>query len=144
MDIKFRNIEAVLSCEKDITLSFIFGSQKDAGIKALQGKKVSVFKNSDLDVGVLLERNAFNAIEDMFIYYGHLYNIFSSVFSGFSTDLVILNEVSIFIQIEAVKGYKIYQKDRDIFDKYIEWLNKKYNDLNFVRKKYFAEMQEAI
>ena len=130
--------------EKDIELVFIFGSQKEKAIQYLRGGSIVKQKEPDLDLGILLSREAYQNIDDKFTYYGQLYDIFSNLLPDFRLDLVLLNEVSIFIQVEAVKGYKLYQRNQNVFDEYIEGLNKKYNDLNFVRKMYYREMQEAI
>jgi predicted nucleotidyltransferase len=137
-------IQNLLYKEQDIDLVFLFGSQMRDGINYLKNKKIIPTKNTDLDIGVLLNSDAFRKIKDMYIYHGRLFNLFSDIFPNFNLDIVILNQVSIFIQIEAAKGYKLYQKNQDIYNQYIEFLNKKYNDLNFIRQTYFREMREAI
>lgn len=139
-----KNIVDCIAELEDIELAFVFGSQEKAALEYLKKKKVIVDKQSDLDIGVLINRDIFRTIKDKYLFYGRLYDLFSDIFPVFNLDVVMLNEVSVFIQTEAVKGTLLYQRNRNIYTEYVEELNRRYNDLDFIRKRYFEEMREVI
>ncbi len=124
----------------DVSLVYLFGSQKEQGLASLTGKPLSVNPESDLDVGVLFEE----APKDVYQSYGSLYALLSECFPAFQIDLVILNEVNVFLQYEAIKGERIYTFDERVAEDFEENVMIRAEDLYYKKKEFDREVSEAI
>ena len=97
-----------------VDIAYLFGSQKDKGLRFLKGEEVKPNTNSDLDIGIHVKELPKN----MFDFYGELYSELSSIFEPFEIDIVLLNEVNYIIKYEIITGYRIYAENEDFADEY--------------------------
>jgi len=123
-----------------VCLIYLFGSQKDQGLAYLSGKTPSTDPESDLDVGVFFEE----APKDLYPVFGSLYALLSECFPAFQIDLVILNEVNVFLEYEAIKGERIYTSDETVAEDFEESVMIRAEDLSFKKKEFDREVSEAI
>ncbi len=105
-------------CKKyDLTLCYIFGSQKEQGETLLEGKPVELTDpESDIDFAVLFATPPQNNPE----VYASLSLDLQDLVSPFKADLLFLHEVDHLIQLEAIKGINIYSLDEEYRDAYEE------------------------
>jgi len=123
-----------------IALAYLVGSQKDAGLKYLQGKKPIIEETSDLDIGILLK----TLPVDMYKFYGNLYYDLSNIFDPFNIDIIFLHEADFLLKFEIIKGHRIYASDEDFVSEYEENVMKFASDLAFKRKMVEEDFLEAL
>lgn len=124
----------------EVILAYLFGSQKDSGLKYLKEQEVTIEETSDLDIGILLKKLPVN----MYRFYGNLYYDLSSVFEPFNIDIVFLDEVNSLLKFEIIKGHNIYTSDEKFADEYEENIVKFASDLSFKRKMFEKDFLEAL
>lgn len=128
-------------CKKHkVLLIYLFGSQKDAGLKYLNEQNVHIEKTSDLDIGILLESPPVN----MYKLHGDLYLNLSAIFESFNIDIVFFHEASYLLKFDIIKGYRIYILDEEFVDEYEESVMKFASDLSFKRKMFEEDFLEAL
>lgn len=128
-------------CEKHrVLLVYLFGSQKDAGLKYLHEQEVHIEETSDLDIGILLESPPAN----MYKLHGDLYFNLSTIFEQFNIDIVFFHEISFLLKYEIIKGHRIYALDEEFADEYEENVMKFASDLSFKRKMFEKDFLEAL
>lgn len=123
-----------------VDIAYLFGSQKDKGLRFLKGEEVKPNTNSDLDIGIHVKELPKN----MFDFYGGLYSELSSIFEPFEIDIVLLNEVDYIIKYEIITGYRIYAENEDFADEYEEIIIKFAEDINFKQKLFEDDFLEAL
>jgi len=126
--------------KNEILLAYLFGSQKEAGLKYLNGKKTTIEETSDLDIGILLKTPPV----DMYKFYGNLYYDLSTIFEPFKADIVLLHEVNFLLKFEIIKGHRIYTSNEKFADEYEEHVMKFASDLYFKRKMFEKDFLEAL
>lgn len=125
-----------------VRIAYLFGSQKDKGVAFLKGQSIEIERDSDLDIGVVLED--LPSPEQRLDLYMNLYADLSEVFNPFNIDLVLLQETDTLFQYEAIKGELIYYDDEEFLDSYEELVIKKAEDLSFKRIEFEKDFLEAI
>lgn len=123
-----------------IILAYLFGSQKEAGLKYLYEKKVIIEETSDLDIGILLKAPPVN----MYKLYGNMYYDLSNIFDPFNIDIVFLHEANFLLKFDIIKGHRIYASDEKFADEYEEKVMKFASDLAFKRKMFEEDFLEAL
>ena len=105
-------------CKKhNLSLCYIFGSQKEEGKALLDGKQVEIADTeSDIDFAVLFTKPPENPLEA----YALLSLDLQDVVYPFKADLLFLHEVDHLIQLEAIKGTNIYSIDDEFREAYEE------------------------
>lgn len=105
-------------CKKyNISLCYLFGSQKEQGIALLKGKAVEQRdQESDIDFAVLFKKVPEKSLE---VYAALSLDLQEKVFP-FKADLLFLHEVDHLIQLEAIKGINIYTVDQAFKEAYEE------------------------
>lgn len=139
MDEKIKRLKKIFR-KYEVASAYLFGSQKDYGLKYLNEKEVAVEKKSDLDIGILLKMIP----DNMYKFYGNLYYDLSNIFEPFNIDIVFLNEVNPLLRFEIIKGERIYCCDEDFADEYEERVIKFASDLSFKRKMFEKDFLEAL
>jgi predicted nucleotidyltransferase len=124
----------------EVMTAYLFGSQRESGLKFFKGQKIKIEKTSDLDFGLLLKASP----RDMYKFYGNLYYDLSAIFEPFSIDIVFLHEVDSLFKYEIIKGCRIYEKDEKFADEYEEAVMKYASDLSFKRKMFEQDFFEAL
>ena len=127
----------------NVILAYLFGSQKDTGIKYLNGQHVTIEKTSDLDIGLLLGNPLVPPV-NMYKLYGNLYFDLSTVFEPFNIDIIFLHEVNFLLKFEIINGHRLYELDEEFTDEYEENVMKYASDLNFKRKMFEKDFFEAL
>jgi len=130
-------------CKKyDISLLYLFGSQKDSALQILHGFPVSINDPlTDIDVGVVFSRlipDGFNRAK----LYGKLYNDLEDVFLPSKLDLVFLEENHSVFQAEALKGICAYAKDEAEKERYEEDILRRACDFAPYLRMYYNEVLE--
>lgn len=123
-----------------VKLAYLFGSQQDLGLNFLKKGDKSILKNSDLDIGVFLDKIP----SGMFKFYGDLYHDLSELFEPFKVDIIVLNEVNHLLKFEIIKGHRLYAESSDFADDYEESVMKIAADLDFKRKMFKEDFLEAL
>ena len=123
-----------------VNLAYLFGSQQESGLNYLQKDAKHILKNSDLDIGILLDKLP----SDMFKFYGDFYHDLSELFEPFQVDIIFLNEVNHLLKFEIIKGHRVYAKSSDFADDYEESVMKIAADLDFKRKMFEEDFIEAL
>jgi len=123
-----------------VILAYLFGSQKNAGLKYLNEQEALIEETSDLDIGILLE----NPHVNMYRLCGDLYYDLSTIFEPFNIDIVFLHEVSFLLKFEIIKGHRIYTSDEGFADEYEENVIKFASDLSFKRRMFEKDFLEAL
>ena len=123
-----------------ISIAYLCGSQKENGLLYLEGKRISIEKGSDLDIGVVFFRKP----EDVYHVYGSLYVDLSNALRPFSVDIVFMHEVSFIFRFEIINGYRIYAINEDDADNYEEIVVKFAEDLSYKRKMFEPDFYEAL
>lgn len=101
----------------NLSLCYIFGSQKEEGKALLEGKQVEITDTeSDIDFAVLFVKPPENPLEA----YAYLSLDLQDVVYPFKADLLFLHEVDHLIQLEAIKGINIYSIDDSLREAYEE------------------------
>ncbi|MGR3311528.1 MAG: nucleotidyltransferase domain-containing protein [Candidatus Brocadiales bacterium] len=101
----------------NLSLCYIFGSQKEEGKALLEGKRVEIADTeSDIDFAVLFVKPPENPLEA----YASLSLDLQDVVYPFKADLLFLHEVDHLIQLEAIKGFNIYSIDDGFIEAYEE------------------------
>lgn len=127
--------------EKHNVLSaYLFGSQKDSGMKYLYGQRAKTEETSDLDVGILLKTPP----PRLYKFYGDLYYDLSALFEPFNVDIVFLHEVNSLLKYEIIAGHRVYALDEEFADEYEENVMKFASDLSFKRKMFEKDFYEAL
>jgi len=124
----------------NIVLAYLFGSQKDSGMKYLLDQSVEIEETSDLDIGILLETPPLH----LYKFYGNLYYDLSAIFEPFIIDIILLHEVNYLLKYEIIKGNRIYVLDEEFADEYEEKITKFASDLSFKRKMFEKDFYEAL
>ncbi len=124
----------------NIVLAYLFGSQKDSGMKYLLDQSVEIEETSDLDIGILLETPPLH----LYKFYGNLYYDLSAIFEPFIIDIILLHEVNYLLKYEIIKGSRIYVLDEEFVDEYEEKITKFASDLSFKRKMFEKDFYEAL
>ncbi|MCK4432253.1 MAG: hypothetical protein KAW19_13245 [Candidatus Aminicenantes bacterium] len=124
----------------NIVLAYLFGSQKDSGMKYLLDQSVEIEETSDLDIGILLETPPLH----LYKFYGNLYYDLSAIFEPFNIDIIFLHEVNYLLKYEIIKGNRIYALDEEFADEYEEKITKFASDLSFKRKMFEKDFYEAL
>ena len=124
----------------NISIAYLFGSQKEAGFKYLNGEQFQVEKDSDLDIGVDFTEKPV----DVYNCYGNIYKDLSEVFEPFNIDIVFMYEVSYIFKFEIISGYRIFANNDDSADDYEEIITKFASDLSFKRKMFEPDFYEAL
>jgi len=124
----------------EVILAYLFGSQKDSGLKYIKEQEVTIEEASDLDIGILLK----NLPVNMYKLYGNLYYDLSIIFEPFNIDIVFLHEVNSLLKFEIIKGPRIYTLDEKFADEYEENVMKFASDLSFKRKMFEEDFLEAL
>lgn len=128
--------------DHDVSIAYLFGSQKDKGIAFMKGQSIEIERGSDLDIGVVFKD--FPSPEQRFDLYINLYAGLSEIFNPFNIDLVFLQETDSLFQYEAIKGELVYCEDEGFLDRYEELVMKKAEDLSFKRIEFERDFLEAI
>lgn len=123
-----------------VDIVYLFGSQKDEGMRFLRGEEVKPDINSDLDIGIHVKEMSKN----MFDFYGGLYSELSSIFEPFDIDIALLNEVDYIMKYEIISGYRIYAEDEDFADEYEEMVMKFAEDISFKQRLFENDFLEAL
>lgn len=99
-------------CRKyNISLLYLFGSQKESATRISHGLPVSISDPmTDIDVGVVFCDQIPIGLHRAKLY-GRLYNELEDLFLPYKLDLVFLEENHSVFQAEALKGNCIYCKD---------------------------------
>jgi len=139
MDNRISNLNKILQ-KHAVILSYLFGSQKDNGMKYLHGQKIEIDRNSDLDIGILLETPP----PHLYRFYGNLYYDLSMLFEPFNVDIVFLHEINSIFKFEIINGHRIYALDEKFADDYEENVMKLASDLFFKRKMFEKDFYEAL
>jgi len=127
-----------------IALAYLFGSQAEAGLRALKNHDVKPSDSlADLDVAVLFEQGlpAPNQVTKL---YARLHNQLSDLFSPFSLDLVFLQEHHSVFQAQAIMGICIYAKDEVWKSDFEEDVLRRAADFKPFLDKFFEERLEEI
>jgi len=130
-------------CEKyDISLLYLFGSQKDSSLQILHGLPVSINDPlTDIDVGVVFSKQIPDGLFRARLY-GKLYNDLEDVFLPYRLDLVFLEENHSIFQAEALKGICVYTKDQAEKELYEEDILRRACDFAPYLKMYYNELLE--
>ena len=140
---KIKAIKSV--CKQNrIDLLFLFGSQAESGFKYLNGKEVTPDRLGDLDIGIYVERNKIEDTYKKLQYYGYILSELQEIIPVFEIDLILLNEVSVFILCEAFKGINLYEKSHTIYTDVLEYGVKMASDLYIPRKMYYDDVLKEI
>jgi predicted nucleotidyltransferase len=123
-----------------VKLAYLFGSQQESGLNFLKKGEKNILKNSDLDIGVFLNKIP----SDMYKFYGDLYHDLSDLFEPFQVDIIFLNEVNHLLKFEIIKGHRIFAESSNFADDYEESVMKIAADLNFKRKMFEEDFLEAL
>ena len=100
-------------CDKHRILAlYLFGSRAEDGLRILRDEPVGP-RGSDLDVGVVFERHAFDATQ-----LGPLQADLGDVFQPLHVDLVPLQRVDALFQYAAVDGHRVFVQDSTQADIY--------------------------
>jgi predicted nucleotidyltransferase len=121
--------------KNEIQAAYLFGSQRDSGLRFLKGEKMRADDFSDLDIGLLLKTPP----SHMYDFYGKIYCDLSAIFEPFSVDIVFLHEVNYFIKFEILKGHRIFSRDEEFVDAFEEQVTKFASDLSFKRRMFEAD-----
>ena len=129
-------------CKKyDVALCYLFGSQKETGIKMLQGKHIEpIDTESDIDFAVLFKSAPSNILE----IYAELSLSLQDLVSPFQSDLLFLHEVDHLIQLEAINGINVYAVNKQFQDTYEEKVMMFASDELEIFKRNEADFFEAI
>ena len=105
-------------CKKhNLSLCYIFGSQKEEGKALLEGKQVKmVDTESDIDFAVMFIKPPENPLDA----YASLSLDLQDIVYPFKADLLFLHEVDHLIQLEAIKGINIYSINDEFREAYEE------------------------
>ncbi|MBT8363880.1 MAG: nucleotidyltransferase domain-containing protein [Deltaproteobacteria bacterium] len=109
-----RRLEKI--CKKhNISLCYLFGSLQQVGKALLEGNPVE-YKDSesDIDFAVLFLEPPENSL----VSYATLSMELQDLVSPFNADLLFLHEVDHLIQLEAVKGIKLYSLNETLRETY--------------------------
>lgn len=130
-------------CDKyDISLLYLFGSQKDRAIQILQDLRVSINDPlTDIDVGVVFSRELPSGLHRARLY-GKLYCELEDLFLPYKLDLVFLEENHSVFQAEALKGICVYVKDQKVKERYEEDILRRACDFAPYLKIYYNEILE--
>ncbi len=139
MDSRIISLNKVLK-KYNVVLAYLFGSQKDSGIKYLHEQKIEIEDISDLDICILLETPPLH----LYKFYGNLYYDLSAVFKPFNVDIVFLHEINYLFKYEITKGHRIYTLDQNFGDEYEENIMKFASDLSFKRRMFEKDFYEAL
>lgn len=123
-----------------VILAYLFGSQKDSGMKYLLGQSAEIEQGSDLDIALLFQ----SAPSHIYRFYGNVFYDLSSLFEPFNLDIVFLHEVNSLLKFEIINGHRIFCQDEDFADEYEENIIKFASDLFFKRKMFEKDFYEAI
>ena len=94
--------------EHGIALAYLFGSQRDLGLRVLHGEAVSLSDPlADIDVGVVM-CEPLPGPDTRYRLYARIYNAFVDLLPGLPLDLVLLQENHAVFQAEAVLGRCAY------------------------------------
>ena len=126
--------------KNEITLAYLFGSQRDAGLNYLYGEKAIIDETSDLDIGILMKTPPLS----MYKFYGSIYSDVATIFDPFNIDIVFLHEVNFLLKFEIIKGHRIYAADEKFADDYEENVMRFASDLSFKRKISEEDFLEAL
>lgn len=126
--------------EYSVSAAYLFGSQKDAGLLYIEGRKVAVEKESDLDMGITFLQPP----EDVYQIYGSMYAVLSKIFKPFNVDIVFMHEVSFIFKFEIIKGHRIYAINSHAADDDEDIITKFASDLSFKRKMFEPDFYEAL
>lgn len=101
----------------NISLCYIFGSQKEKGLAIMEGKEVNIIDpESDIDFAVQFVSPPQNPLET----YAYLSLDLQDIASPFKADILFLHEVDHLIQLEVIKGINIYCINEVIREDYEE------------------------
>jgi len=130
-------------CKKhDISLLYLFGSQKDSALQILHGLLVSISDPlTDIDVGVVFCKPIPTGFDRVKLY-GKLYNELEDVFLPFKLDLVLLEENHSVFQAEALKGICAYARDEAEKERYEEEILRRACDFAPYLRMYYNEVLE--
>jgi len=124
----------------NVVLAYLFGSQKDIGLKYIKGGDTRIKQFSDLDIGVLLEAIP----QDMYKTCGNLSLDLSNIFKPFNIDISFLHEISYLLKYDVISGHRIYTADDVFADEYEEKVVKMASDLAFKRSQFEKDFLEAL
>jgi len=124
----------------NIILAYLFGSQKDSGMKFLKEQDSPIEKASDLDIGILLK----TAPGNMYRFFGNFYFDLSNLFEPYNIDIVFLHEANFLLKFEIIRGHRIFALDEKSADEYEEKVIKFASDLSFKRKMFEKDFLEAL
>ncbi|MBW1962729.1 MAG: nucleotidyltransferase domain-containing protein [Deltaproteobacteria bacterium] len=92
----------------DIAICYLFGSKQQQGLALLQRKRVVLEDSeSDIDFAVLFKSVPENSLDT----YARLSVDLQALVSPYKADLLFLHEADHLIQLEAVRGIKVYSFD---------------------------------
>jgi len=129
--------------ESGISIMYLFGSMKDAGLIVLQGNAVMQSDPlADMDVGVVFAGSLPHGLPRTRLY-SRIYNQLEDLFLPYKLDLVLLQETHSVFQAEAVKGHCLYSADDAFKDRYEEDALRKACDFRPYLEQYHKEVLEA-
>jgi len=131
-------------CENsDVTLLYVFGSQKNKTEQILLGNPVlSDDPMTDIDIGVVFDRLNSEGLDRAKLY-SRLYNELEEIFLPFKLDLVFLQENHSIFQAEALKGICVYYKDLTVKDLYEEDVLRRACDFTPYLDLYYRDVLEG-
>ena len=124
----------------NVVLAYLFGSQKDIGLKYINGGKTRIKQFSDLDIGVLLK----TIPQDMYKTCGNISFDLSNIFKPFNIDISFLHEISYLLKYDVISGHRIYTANDVFADEYEEKVVKMASDLAFKRSQFEKDFLEAL
>lgn len=130
-------------CQKyNITLVYLFGSQKENARKILEGQNVRIDDPlADIDVGVVFPKNI-ETIPAKPKLYADIYNDLENLFTPYPLDLVFLQECHSVFQAEALKGICIYHASEQFREEYEMMVLRRSADFRYVLQKFYEEVLE--
>lgn len=130
--------------EHGVALVYLFGSEREAARRALEGESVALADPlADIDVGVVL-REPLPAPGERYLLYAGIYNALVDLFPGLPLDLVFLEESHAVFQAEAVMGLCVYAVSQDFRESYEERVLARAADFRPVLDLFYRERLEEL
>lgn len=141
---KGKNRRLAAICRQfQISLLYLFGSQKSVGLAILQGNYFEVNDPlTDIDVGVIFSDKMPSGVQRTKLY-SKIYNTLQDLFLPLSLDLVFLEENHSVFQAESVKGICVYSISQNAQELYEEDILRRACDFKPYLEKYYEELLEA-
>lgn len=132
-------------CKKNnIALLYIFGSQVQAGINLLKGKKHELKDPlTDIDIGIVFH-SELPGPKERYKIYSRIYNELEELFIPYPLDLVFLQENHSVFQANAICGKCIYYSSLEFKEAYEEAILRRAADFKPFLERYYDEFLEEV